>query len=470
MTKFVAFDSNIADSYFNIRVRLDISQFELKKLLNLTSFKNFRINLSKPENIDIINKEFKEKFKCNEINIYNYDNSRLIVYCKYSMENLTNLKLIRDTLKINIDSYGKKLLLQIYPKNFKKLESLAAKIHRMHLMDWNKNGDIGFYITKFLSSSSRYVNSIITIPDIPILSILRMKLGSDKLVNTENKQFHIDAIRFAEWGERKSSYFLNNYIKSKIKSAANEYQRIIFSTDLVNLALISSLRGITNEDGILIPWPFSSFQLATNNYEIYTIFLANIKIKDIIIQNTNKLLQIIFDDEINKINYKYYKKLLLMKAKVNLVDLYDALKTIEKEINLVTTEDINKILNIDKNKHYLGVIMGKSFTSIFNSPLLLIHAYDGSNNKQLLEFIKKFDESATKQNVINSALDYNSVRIIKESIYNMAYSKNKLHILPLTGVDDLLKLQLIAIKIYKLVHEILYEKELKIRYLLSIEF
>ena len=159
-----------------------------------------------------------------------------------------------------------------------------------------------------------------------------------------------------------------------------------------------------------------------------------------------------------------------MKAKVNLVDLYDALKTIEKEINLVTTEDINKILNIDKNKHYLGVIMGKSFTSIFNSPLLLIHAYDGSNNKQLLEFIKKFDESVTKQNVINSALGYNSVRIIKESIYNMAYSKNKLHILPLTGVDDLLKLQLIAIKIYKLVHEILYEKELKIRYLLSIEF
>ena len=52
----------------------------------------------------------------------------------------------------------------------------------------------------------------------------------------------------------------------------------------------------------------------------------------------------------------------------------------------------------------------------------------------------------------------------------MAYSESRQHLLSLSGVDELLNLQLIGIKIYKLVHEILYGKELKIRYLLSTSF
>jgi Protein of unknown function (DUF2764). len=244
--------------------------------------------------------------------------------------------------------------------------------------------------------------------------MLRMKQDSNKLVHTERRDFIVSKMSVAEWGEKKSLYLLNNYIKPKIKSTENEFQRIIFSTDLINSALISSLRGITNEDGILIPWPFSSFQLATNNYRIYTIFLANVKIKDIKEQYTDKLFPIIFDDEIDKVNYQYYKKLLWMKANVNLIDLYKTPKTIEKEINLVTTEDMNKIIKFDKNKTYLGVIMGKSFTSIFNNPLFLVHVLDERRDKQILEFMKKFDELAMEQKVISSALEFNSVRSIKK--------------------------------------------------------
>ncbi|PVU73682.1 hypothetical protein DDW10_00200 [Sulfolobales archaeon SCGC AB-777_J03] len=468
MSKSFAYDGNITDDYFDIAIRLDITQSELKKLLNLTFIT--KIDLFKSENIDIVKEELKRRFQCDKLDIRNYDDSRLIIYCKYSTKNLTNLSLIKDALKIDINFYGKKLLTRISPKNFEKLKSLAAKIHRIHLLDWNEKGNVGFFITKLLSSSSRYVNFIVTIPDIPILSILRMKRDSNKLVHTEKKDFIVSKISVAEWGERKSLYLLNNYIIPKVKPTENEFQRIIFSTDLINSALISSLRGITNEDGILIPWPFSSFQLATNNYRIYTIFIANVKIKDVKEQYTDKLFPIIFDEEIYKVNYKYYEKLLWMKAKVNLIDLYNTPKTIEKEINLVTTEDMNKIIKFDKNKTYLGVIMGKSFTSIFDNPLFLVHVLDERRDKQILEFIKKFDELAMEQKVIRSALEFDSVRSIKKIIYDMAYSESRQHLLSLSGVDELLNLQLIGIKIYKLVHEILYGKELKIRYLLSTSF
>ena len=142
MSKSFAYDGNITDDYFDIAIRLDITQSELKKLLNLTFIT--KIDLFKSENIDIVKEELKRRFQCDKLDIRNYDDSRLIIYCKYSTKNLTNLSLIKDALKIDINFYGKKLLARISPKNFEKLKSLAAKIHRLHLLDWNEKRNVGF--------------------------------------------------------------------------------------------------------------------------------------------------------------------------------------------------------------------------------------------------------------------------------------------------------------------------------------
>ena len=144
-------------------------------------------------------------------------------------------------------------------------------------------GKPGFVVSKF--SSLRYVNALVVLPDVPLISVIRFS-SRDKASVNELYDFHVDKLTPFMDKEGLRSFWLNNYLKSKrteknpVKESNDEFQRTLLIPDTVARVLVSSLRGVVTESGILLPWPFSSFELATAWHKLYTVSLADIKVVD----------------------------------------------------------------------------------------------------------------------------------------------------------------------------------------------
>jgi len=424
----------------SVEYELTITHKEIGKLLDLNILRKLS---SSPKDIYEIKKQLSEKLKCPIKDLkYDSESERWIILFEYfNCYEISLFDLIRKAIKTkNIE---KRIKIILYPTNLDALEQIISRAYRILLMDYDNNQ--GFYITKF--SSSRYTNFIASIVDGPLLSIIRFS-SENKAEITERKNFHVDEIYIRKYQspneEQDLSFWINNYIKSKHKPADmhkftnDEFQRNIFNVNQIVLSLISSLRGLISKNQYLLPWPFSSFELTTNSHKLYTVFPIAMKIKDIK-KNYDFDIHNIFDDEIKAINYDEDLNLAKITVSTSIHNIdKENIKPNKKNLELITitTNDLVNALDLEKNKKFIGIVMGQTFKPVSNYPFFLIHAYKEEESK----LINLMNMLNTKISIdkLKHPFYCNNIIEIKELIYSIAYNTGENHLGKLKGNDKLL--------------------------------
>ena len=431
-----------------IQLELTLDDKKLSELLELNMIGKGKAKIANnASNLENISKILKEIFQTDfELDYDDKDKKWILRSNNYSILEKIRKKLAdRSNTSPNMLKEIK-LSIKLNEYEIEKLSKIISKIHRVVMLDYTASSEnmSGFIISKF--SSSRYVNALVALPDVPLISIIRFT-SRHKVCKNERYNFHVDKLTPFLDKEEIKSFWLNNYLKSKrtekdsIEENKDEFQRIITNPEGITRVLGSSLRGVITGAGILLPWPFSSFELATTSHKLYTLFLADIKIvNDPKPCHNIDILNSVLDQEINEINYlrgqDLSQNLVKLEGELYLSDI-GKLNIRKKDIMLITLRSVVSNADLKAGKTVLGFVLGQAFRSILEKPLLLLHAYNG---EEMIEpLIDMNSELIRLKDRVRNPLNYDVVMEITKQIYKISYKNKGNELIKLSGNLELLE-------------------------------
>jgi hypothetical protein len=301
-----------------------------------------------------------------------------------------------------------------------------------------------------------YINKIVILPEIPSISIIRILYKSEnKIDNTESRSIIIKAIRFAK--NESKIYKFNNFIISS-KNSQNDYsidfQKNIFGLDNIGDTLLFTSLGIISKDKVIIPWPFSSFQLASDSDTIYTLFLGKFKIEENKEYNKDNKEYNKSNSEIMEINYS--NKLVMSNLSVNAITINDNKLT---RIPL-RVYALKGLLKFGSDK--IGIFLTKAFKVIDSkeNQIYLLKVLEDSKTPKINDARKRMLNDPDLFNALKNILNENNALRIKDFITDYAY-QNSQSIRRLEGSNDLIRFYVRLLRLYGNIYKDLFRYSLE---------
>jgi hypothetical protein len=445
--------------FFSISILFTLNKFELmQKFLGLSLIKSFKRT---EKNIRIIEEQIKEKYNASNVKI-DIDSNKIKVKMKYelaeydsklvdvisSLENIllrSNNRVDRTGIKNESDNM-KKIHIIVKPDN--KVLKLNTNLKRAIILDCS--------LVTLYSGPNRYINKIVILPEVPSISIIRILYKSEnKIDNTESKSIIIKPIRFAK--NESEIYKFNNFIISNKNSQNDDsidLQKNIFDLYNIEDTLLFTSLGIISKDKVIIPWPFSSFQLASDSDTIYTLFLGKFKIEE------NK--------EYNKDNKEYNKS----NSEIMEINYSNELVMLNLSVNAITINN-NKLTRIPLRVYALkgllkfgsdkiGIFLTKAFNVIDSkeNQIYFLKVLEDSKTPEINNVRKQMLNDPDLFNTLKNILNENNALRIKRFIIDYAY-QNSQGILRLKGSDDLIKFYVRLLRLYGNIYKDLFRYSLE---------
>ena len=445
--------------FFSVSILFTLNEFKLiQKFLGLSLIKSFKRT---EENIRIIEEQIKKKFNASNVKI-DVDSNKIKVKMKYDLAEydsklvdvISSLQNILLRPRERVDTTGiknesdimEKIHIIVKPNN--KVLKLNTNLNRAIILDYS--------LVTLYNGPNSYINKIVILPEIPTISIIRILYKSEnKIDNTESRSIIIKAIRFAK--NESKIYKFNNFIISS-KNSQNDYsidfQKNIFGLDNIGDTLLFTSLGIISKDKVIIPWPFSSFQLASDSDTIYTLFLGKFKIEENKEYNKDNKEYNKSNSEIMEINYS--NKLVMLNLSVNAITINDNKLT---RIPL-RVYALKGLLKFGSDK--IGIFLTKAFKVIDSkeNQIYLLKVLEDSKTPKINNVRKQMLNDPDLFNALKNILNENNALRIKHFITDYAY-QNSQSIRRLEGSNDLIRFYVRLLRLYGNIYKDLFRYSLE---------
>ncbi|BCU71527.1 hypothetical protein [Stygiolobus caldivivus] len=437
------------DQVFYSIISTTLSEHDLKEIMELHILKSINIdNDGKNENINKIKDCLKERYKASDVKVVvipdnQKNNKKLRIDFEYSLVNycstLSNIQNLLNKLSSLDKGRKHKVSVCIRVKlNDRIKEELEKKLHRIKKLQW-------FIKTKY-NTLDCYINRIVLLPEIPSISILRT------LYKADSKNLDIDAnpitIGNVELAKTDSDiYKFNNFIIYKISqdTSTQKFLEKNYKIDSMERILLYTLFGILSDNRVLLPWPFSSFQLADDSDTIYTLFIGKFKVNKIV--NNDKQQEEENDEILQVNNPKTFSRINLtlegMPLDHNLVG---------KSFRIVCKALSSKQIKEEVEK--IGLFLGKAFNKLETQKLYLLKVFDDTLISEIREIRKKILDDPRLFEALRNIFHENNTIMIKDFIVEQVYQNNDLF--KLAGINDIIKFHTKILIFYKDIYKKLF--------------
>ncbi|MGC9106420.1 MAG: hypothetical protein ACP5HQ_08405 [Thermoprotei archaeon] len=328
--------------------------------LNLSIVREFDIDKNRTKIVEYI----EENFHAKEVLINEFQNGQVDLILSFD----------------NVDYLEKAAsLINRYQREIYVVPTSETLLKKTSIIDYSAKLSITKLTT--LYRVTKYVNYLVFIPTKCSYGIVRIIKGSKLKLNAFEKQNMIlTGVKERHDSENSEIFRLNNYLisdkglrseETKVHESRNasEVFNDVYCLEKVRyLTLISSV-GIMARDLRVLPWPLTTFQLASNDTALYTMFVAKFKVKSV---------------KEGKLDQTETMEVLELNG-----DLETSELRLELEARRLTAPESRKIIKASAVTHpslvkdkvrpgqtYAGLLMAKVFQEIENSPAYLLHVFD----------------------------------------------------------------------------------------------
>ncbi|MGC9108213.1 MAG: hypothetical protein ACP5IE_08525, partial [Infirmifilum sp.] len=390
-----------ASNVYRIVVHLNMSKKRLREdFLKLSIVREFDINKNREE----IEKFIRENYHATEVTIDEFPEGQVDLILTFD----------------NVDQLGKIAgLITRYQKEIYIVPASETLSKKTFVID----NSIDVWVIKFTTSYKlrKYVNTLVFIPNTYSYGVVRILEGSKtKLAAFERQTALMIGAKERHGAESDKIFRFNNYLISdkglrseEVKVHESHNATKVFSDvhclkDVRDRALISSI-GIMTRDLKVLPWPLTTFQLASDDTTLYSMFVARFKAKSL---NKGRLGQA-QTGEVLELNYDSETSELKVELEAKRLATLESEKVIS--VTAVTYPSLSKG-RVKPEQNYVGLFMVKAFHEVISSPVYLLHLFE---DEKLINEIKQFQGEIVRK-LEASLVDY---RKLTKSVIAMAMDR-----------------------------------------------